>query len=421
MTLGSSFALTHDLRRFQVSIDPKHTPELFMRESNTYHHYSLPLSPSPSSRTTSLPAENLATSVPLSPPLTASRSPSNSGRSPASPKTPSSVVDSLPTTREWRRFTKKAMRLHSIEWGGRGGMGVWTFEKGGGTKVDFEPVGHRGLSHKILERRESDEIEAEGHSNGRRSSSGNIGASGSWGRRKARRMSEVSLVGSCLEGLDFGILGIKRSEDHAKESPSLGLGSKHAHHEGNGNGSSTAWHGGNGYGRRHSSAGTSSSTTTSPCTSPRIPNRSLHHKQSLPVASQPQAIPSSKFSAPKSPAPSMTTATSPPSLGANSSKSFVSVAATSPENWQVPIVLHSTSPPHIPSLIGTKGTPFVVGATAHNPTTGTGMNRGSSSGSQSTSAAEIRAEVSGDEDFIPVQGRKVVGKNVSGKVVGGKK
>lgn len=403
-----------------------------MRESSTYHHYSLPLSPSPSSRTTSLPAENLATSAPLSPPLTASRSPSTSGRSPASPTTTSnSVVDSLPTTREWRRFTKKAMRLHSIEWGGRGGMGVWTFEKGGGTKVDFEPVCQGGVPHKILERRESDEsnfLKGEGQMEGRRLSSGQIGTSGSWGRRKARRMSEVSLKGSCLEGLDFEGLGMNRNESHAKEGLGVGLGLKGAHHEGNGNGGSA--HGGNGNGRRHSSAGTSSSTTTSPCTSPKISTRSLHHKQSSPVVTQPQAIPSSKFSATRS--SGVPSATSPPSLGPNSPKSFVSVAAASPENWQVPLVLHSTSPsppPTTTSWMGTKGTPFVVGVTTHNPTltattgsVGATMTRGSSSGSQSTSVAERNEEVgAGEEEFTPVQGRKVIGKKVSGKFAGGKK
>lgn len=122
-----------------------------------------------------------------------------------------------PATREWRRFLKKTHRLESIAWGGRGAVGTWRFERLGvgamGIQVHFQPFGSKtGEGWTSLAEEEG------GGGHGRRASVG-----GGSPVKSRRRDSEVSLMGTCLGGLNLtGLDSAPAVESPDEEKPDDG-------------------------------------------------------------------------------------------------------------------------------------------------------------------------------------------------------
>lgn len=215
LNLDRSFAICHSLREFTISIDPAHTPELADARPRQ-GSLSYPLSPQTSPTSTKAPLHQF-TVPPASPPQAktdrrGSTSTAKDAQGPA--RAAEDPVAALqPATREWRRFLKKSHHLERITWGGRASVGTWKFEKTGtgalGMKIEFEPFGSRGAGGKGWT-----EVGGQGEE-GVSPLSGPGGAGGMGGRRlsegspvrRRRRESEVSLVGTCLSGLDLSGVG----------------------------------------------------------------------------------------------------------------------------------------------------------------------------------------------------------------------
>lgn len=214
LNLDRSFAICHQLRQFTLSIDPAHTPELAdarpRQGSMTY-----PLSPQTSPTSARAPLPHF-TVPPASPPQskTDKRASSSAAKeAPAPAATGEDPVSALqPATREWRRFLKKSHHLERITWGGRGSVGSWKFERTGtgalGMKIEFEPFGGRKGAVEV------------GGTGGEDETAGAV-RRGSRGSpvRGGRRESEVSLLGTCLSGLDLSAAGVDAGQGVAVDSP----------------------------------------------------------------------------------------------------------------------------------------------------------------------------------------------------------
>ncbi|KAL8293163.1 hypothetical protein RQP46_000857 [Phenoliferia psychrophenolica] len=204
LLLTTSFAISHELRQLTVSIDPRHTPELLTPI------YGYPLTPasSPQSRNPSLPSSADAGSPfqpfpPSSPPISLrslpTASPQSTNSSPSSNLAVLPDSPSVPATKEWRRFLKKAThKLARIDWTGRGGLGSWKFDRTQSVvKVDFVPLSLSSTASSGVDEKET-------------------GSPLSWSplAPRSRRMSSASLSGTCFESINL----------YPATSPVVGLG-----------------------------------------------------------------------------------------------------------------------------------------------------------------------------------------------------